>query len=123
KTLHPKDEQFWSADDMVKLDNNHLATLSASGVRIWDISTGECIRILDTNSRDLGAGSKIVLLSANRLAVGYRNSGMIKIWDVSTGECLKTLQGHRTGILSLAQVANDVLASGDEDGVIKLWKV
>lgn len=117
KTLHPKGEQFWSVEDMVKLDNNRLATLSTSNIRVWDISTGECIRILSANLMD---GSKIVPLTANRLAIGYGR--MIEIWDVSTGVCLKKLNGH-TKILSLAQVADDVLASGDWDGVIKLWKV
>ena len=43
------------------------------------------------------------------------------------GECISTLSGHRDEVVSLAVVASSaqcgVVASGAEDGTLKLWGV
>jgi WD40 repeat protein len=44
----------------------------------------------------------------------------IKIWNSYSGNLL-TLIGHRSWILSLAQINDEIFASGSDDSSIKLW--
>lgn len=46
------------------------------------------------------------------------------LWDVSNGKRLKTLPGHTAWVWSVAFCPdNQTLATGSEDGTIKLWNV
>ncbi|MEN6621707.1 MAG: serine/threonine protein kinase, partial [Smithella sp.] len=50
------------------------------------------------------------------------DDGMIKIWDVVSGEHIAELEGHSSGVMSLA-VSSDGqrLYSGSYNGIIKIW--
>jgi WD40 repeat protein len=49
---------------------------------------------------------------------------MVRIWDLETSKWIATLPGHRGWIWSV-RFASDgqTLASGSQDGTIKLWDV
>ncbi|PSB47423.1 hypothetical protein C7B80_09550 [Cyanosarcina cf. burmensis CCALA 770] len=99
-------------------------------VRLWDVSTGQCLKILEghtgwvtsvacsaqapaANSRD----------SPNLLASGSTDA-TVKLWNVSTGECVKTFQGHTHWIRSVAFCPQGkILASSSEDETVKLWDI
>ncbi|MGL5877528.1 MAG: WD40 repeat domain-containing protein, partial [Xenococcaceae cyanobacterium] len=99
-------------------------------VRLWDVSTGQCLKILEghtgwvtsvacsapapaANSRD----------SSNLLASGSTDA-TVKLWNVGTGECLKTFQGHTHWIRSVAFCPQGkILASSSEDETVKLWDI
>ena len=40
---------------------------------------------------------------------------------MSSGECVKTLEGHTSYILSIEQLAQDLLVSSSADGTVKIW--
>ena len=48
----------------------------------------------------------------------------MKLWDVQTGECVRTLEGHSSGVWSVAWSGDSqTLASGSIDNTVKLWDV
>jgi len=65
-------------------------------IRIWNIKTGECIRILKGHS-DLV--SCLATLSNGYLASGSYDK-TIRIWNSKNGKCLKTLKGHSEIIIA-----------------------
>jgi WD40 repeat protein len=61
-------------------------------VRLWDVETGECVRIL--------TGHTGLVWSVAWHPDGYRlisgsEDETIKLWDVKTGECLRTFSACR----------------------------
>jgi len=56
-------------------------------VRVWDVSSGKCMRTLEGHS----FGVKAVLWSSDdsRICSGS-NDNTVRVWDVSSGECLWT---------------------------------
>jgi WD40 repeat protein len=57
----------------------------------------------------------------NIIAVSDGSNDII-ILHVDTGEILQCLKGHTGRVLRIAYAPNGILASGSEDGSIKLWK-
>jgi WD40 repeat protein len=57
------------------------------------------------------------------MASGSENSN-IKIWSVELKKEIATLKGHNWGVYSVTFSSDGkYLASGSEDGMIKLWNV
>ncbi|MEC8513523.1 MAG: serine/threonine-protein kinase [Planctomycetota bacterium] len=63
----------------------------AGPLRLWDPSTGECLRTLDEDADDVDS----VAWSPDGTRIVSSSSGgtTLRIWDPSTGECLHTLEG------------------------------
>lgn len=87
-------------------------------IKIWNLETGECLHTLEGHT---GPVNCVLVLSANRLASGS-NDKSIKIWDLLSNSCTKTLIGHHKGILELAKITNEAIASCSTDG-IKVWNL
>lgn len=61
-------------------------------MRIWDINSGECLKIFQGHDRYIWS----VVWHPNReLLASAGEDETIKIWDINTGECLKTLRADR----------------------------
>ena len=90
-----------------------------NSVKIWDVSTGECVATLQGHSSAVESVSFDP--SGGRLASGSSDNS-VKIWDVSTGECVATLQGHSRSVLSVSfDPSGGRLASGSSDNSVKVW--
>ena len=114
-------------------------------LRLWDAVTGTELKILEGH----GAGVTAVAFSADGkcLASGSRDK-TIKLWRTDTGQDMRTLRGHKTPITALtfnyytgpysnekhhpnhapppappraAARTSSILASGSQDGEIRLW--
>ena len=108
-------------------------------VRLWSVSTGECLKVLEGHGNSVWS----VAFSPNSaiLASGSLDQ-TVKLWDISTGTCLKTLpvltnsirsslafnpigvqgtEASEASVKATAQVKSDMLASGSQDGTIKIW--
>ena len=76
----------WSADERRALSGS-----SDNTVRLWDVETGRCLRVLEGHS----SGVVSVAWSADgRRALSGSNDNTVRLWDVETGRCLRVLEGH-----------------------------
>jgi WD40 repeat protein len=101
----------------------YLASCSYNTVRIWDLNTGFCINILQTDN-------EVRAISWNKsgslIALGSDDKN-INVWKTVTDKLpvkpYKTLVGHKKGILALvSNHSYDLLASSSEDKSIRIWK-
>ncbi|KAJ3569400.1 hypothetical protein NP233_g5071 [Leucocoprinus birnbaumii] len=86
-------------------------------VRVWDVITGEQIRVLEGHSQKVYT----VVLDENRKQV-YSGSmdGTVRIWSLETGLCLHTLTGH-TSIVGLLALSPSYLVSAAADSTLRVW--
>ncbi len=90
-----------------------------SSVRFWDLTTGQCLNVLEANSK---VWSVAFSRDGQMLACACEDSS-IKLWDVATSQ-LKTFSGHRSRVFNVAFSGDgQILSSSSEDETIKLWDV
>lgn len=79
---------------------NYIATGSSDKtVRLWDVQSGECVRVF------VGHRSMILALAMSpdgRYMASGDEDGTIMMWDLSSGRCLTPLIGHTSCVWSLA---------------------
>jgi WD40 repeat protein len=108
-----------SADGRYALSGSMDKTL-----KLWDVSTGLCLRTFDGHSSDVNS----VCLSTNgKYALSGSADKTLKLWDVLTGRCLGTFVNSwwdGGDVNSVCLIANGKSAlSGSTDKTLKLWDV
>lgn len=113
----------------VSADGKRLLSGSEDGTaRLWDLESG---RLLHTLAGHRGKVTSVALSPDARWALscsprdGERNKGFVfRVWDLKTGEQVSGPWGHSHAIYAVT-VSPDGrrLASGDWDGVVKLWEL
>jgi len=105
---------------LVVLNGAHIASCSDDkSIKIWDISTGNCLRTFTGHSHVVW--SLAVLDDGARIASGSWDF-TVKIWDTNTGNCLQTLTGHDRDVKVIAVIGDgDRIVSGSDDKLIKIW--
>lgn len=61
-------------------------------VRLWDMDTGQCHRVLEGHTAQVGS---VVLSTDQRLAVTGSEDRTVRIWDVEAGRSLHIIEGHK----------------------------
>lgn len=84
-------------------------------VRIWNLETGELIRVLTGHTRCVRA----LQFDEAKLVTGSMDQ-TLKIWNWQTGKCIRTLEGHTGGVLSL-HFNSRLMASGSTDCTVRVW--
>ncbi|KAJ1752520.1 SCF ubiquitin ligase complex subunit cdc4 [Coemansia sp. RSA 1821] len=97
---------------------NIVASGSYDGtVRVWDVTTGECIHQLE------GHMSKVytIVLDPDHHAIFSGSmDGMIRVWNWDTGACLRILRGHLT-LVGLLALRHGALVSAGADTTLRVW--
>lgn len=88
-----------------------------SVVRVWRISTGECLHVLHGHSQKVY--SVVLDHERNRCISGSMDS-LVKIWDLNTGTCLYTLEGHSL-LVGLLDLRDERLVSAAADSTLRIW--
>ncbi|MFI5364282.1 MAG: TIR domain-containing protein [Candidatus Binatia bacterium] len=96
-----------------------LSGADDSTVRLWDLETGRCLRVLEGHTATVWS---VVWNADQRRAVSGADDKAVRLWDLETGRCLRVLVGHTLGIncLALGTDQRRVL-SGADDSTVRLW--
>ena len=84
-------------------------------VRIWNLQSGEPIRVLRGHSRAVRC-----LQFDQRLLFTGGMDGTVRLWNWQAGECLRVLDGHQDGVVTL-HYNGYLLATGSADSTIQVW--
>ena len=86
-----------------------------STIRLWDVSTGRCIRTF------FGHVEGIWALGADTLRiVSGAEDRCVKVWDPRTGKCERTFTGH-AGPVTCIGLSDSRMATGSEDSEVRLY--
>ena len=88
---------------------------------LWDIQTGENIRIFKGHEKYVNA---IAISSNGKYALSGSNDKTMKLWEIQTGKEIRTFKGHTDAVNSVSISPNNKFAlSGSNDNTIKLWNI
>lgn len=96
------------------------------GSRVWDTSTGQCLRTLV--HEDNPAVANVCFSPNGRFVLAFNLDNCIRLWDYVQGSVKKTYQGHTNEKFAVGGcfgVLDGIpfIASASEDGNIVLWDV
>ncbi|KAM1346215.1 hypothetical protein PS2_035258 [Malus domestica] len=115
---------FQGHSDMVNYicwnaNGEYLASVSQNLVKIWSISSGECIQELGSNGNQFH--SCVFHPSYSNLLVIGGNSSL-ELWNMAENKSM-TVAAHENIISALAQSPDTgMVASASHDSYVKLWK-
>lgn len=97
-----------------------LALIAGSddALRVWDLATGLCLRVLQGHSLPV---SGAVLSADGRLALSGSNDQTLRLWDVATGDCLRVMKAYAHIIEGVEMTFDGVAISGGRDGALHTW--
>ncbi len=114
--------------------NSILASAGNYGqIKIWNISTGECVRELRSDRGDVSCllffevtGKSLIgnsECSGGRVMVSGFISGFIVMWDIDTGNLLHQIECTTDHVLRLVKLNEDKFISGSKSGATKIWNI
>jgi WD40 repeat protein len=105
-------------------DNQLLVTggFREESTELWDTASGQLIAELDGAMRLMADGGEIDPFSSDSRFVFTTSGKDARLWDAATGRLKFVLRGHEKDVISAAfSPDNMLLATGSEDGTVKLW--
>ena len=88
-------------------------------MRVWDLETGVCLRVLEGHTAGIGSVS---LTPDRRRAVSASRDKTVRVWDLGTGACLRVLEGHTDEVKSVSVTPDGRWAmSGSKDKTVRVW--
>ncbi|CAL5389396.1 unnamed protein product [Camellia sinensis] len=99
-------------------DNTLLMSTSHSAVKIWNPSTGSCLRTIDS-----GYGLCGLFVPGNKYAVVGTKAGTLEIIDVGSGTCVEVVEAHGGSVQSIVAVPDgNGFVTGSTDHDVKFWE-
>ena len=106
-----------------------MGSFSDNSLRLWDIHSGECVRVITGHAAPL---STISISPLGKIAVSGDYDGKMVLWDLDSGKKVhsfftrgseqKKKSAHEDVITSFDFSQDQVvLASGSLDATIKIW--
>jgi len=99
-------------------DTDVLSCSEDKTIRRWNSLTGECLKIYEGHT---GCVVSILYDEATKRIFSASEDKTIIVWNSETGEIVGVMEGHRAWVNSLTRVNSTTIASGSNDGSIKLW--
>jgi len=101
-------------------DGKYIASNSGKTIKIWDVSSGKCTKILSGHKNSIWS---ICYSPDGKYIASGSDDKTIRIWDVSSGE-YKELIGHKNWISSVSYSPDGkYIASGSYDMTIRIWDI
>ncbi|KAK9124103.1 hypothetical protein Sjap_013705 [Stephania japonica] len=99
-------------------DNTILMSTSHNAVKIWNPSTGSCLKTIDS-----GYGLCCSFVPGNNFAIVGTKSGTLEIIDVRSGTCVEVVEAHGGSVHSIAALPDDSgFVTGSADHDVKFWE-
>ncbi|KAM6544696.1 hypothetical protein CsatB_025432 [Cannabis sativa] len=96
-----------------------LASVSQDAVRVWSLSSGECIHELNSSGNMFQSCVFHPSYSTLLVIGGYQS---LELWNLAENKCM-TIQAHEGVISALAQSPmTGMVASASHDKSVKIWK-
>jgi WD40 repeat protein/serine/threonine protein kinase len=94
---------------------------SDTNLRLWDLSTGECVRTLTGHGREVTAVS---ISLDGKYALSANRDQSLRLWSPADGQCLQVMKGHTHDVTS-AVLSHDAkfAMSGSLDNTVRLWEM
>ncbi|KAK3148354.1 hypothetical protein QOZ80_3BG0293970 [Eleusine coracana subsp. coracana] len=108
----------------LNLEDNLLMSTSHNAVKIWNPSTGDCLRTIDS-----GYGLCSAFVPGNRYALVGTKGGTLEIIDIASGSSIEVIEAHAGSIRSIIPIPDEdgnigargfVTGSADHD--VKFWE-
>lgn len=99
-------------------DNTLLMSTSHNAVKIWNPSTGSCLRTIDS-----GYGLCCLILPNSNYGLVGTKSGSLEIIDIGSGTRIEEVEAHGGSVHSIALLPDEngfVTGSADHD--VKFWE-
>jgi small GTP-binding protein len=112
----------WSADQRYALS----IAGNCAVVRLWDVETGACVRLLRGHNHSRRRADVISLAwsADQRMALSGSQDTTVRLWDIDTGHCLHVLEGHTDDVETVAWSADQrYVLSGSKDRTLRLWDI
>ena len=122
RTFLPEGHSNAITDIKITPDGKRCISASEdSTLRIWDIETGMCLRVLEGHQ---GAVNTFAITPDGRKCVSGANDRILRVWDIETGASLRILKKHRGRILTCAITPDGTRCiSGASDRVLHIWDI
>ncbi|XP_027349574.1 WD repeat-containing protein 3 [Abrus precatorius] len=99
-------------------DNTFLMSTSHNAVKIWNPSTGSCLRTIDS-----GYGLCSLILSTNKYGLVGTKDGTLEIIDIGSGTCLEVMEAHGGSVRTIAALPDrNGFVTGSADHDVKFWE-
>ncbi|KAE8661176.1 putative phosphatidylinositol-4-phosphate 5-kinase [Hibiscus syriacus] len=99
-------------------DNSLLMSTSHNAVKIWNPSTGSCLRTIDS-----GYGLCGLLVPHNKYGIVGTKDGKIEIIDIGSGTRSEAVEAHGGSVRSIATIPNgNGFVTGSADHDVKFWE-
>ncbi len=108
---------------LIRLPNNKVASAGHDHIQIWDCTKKSCIKtMVHPQHKMVGA---LAFIPPHYLACGYLEMRALEItiWNIDAGIPIQTLEGHTSYVICLTLLVDGRLASGSNDGTVKLWDI
>uniref|UniRef100_A0A061SNL6 Wd repeat-containing protein n=1 Tax=Tetraselmis sp. GSL018 TaxID=582737 RepID=A0A061SNL6_9CHLO len=101
-----------------------LLTAEARVARLWDIRSGQCIRVLEGFKDSIMAGALCPDGSAAVTIADFNGTDIGRVWDTATGRCTFVLWGHTELIQDLKISADSKWCiTASYDTTARLWEI
>ena len=106
----------------ISLDKKYIITGHLDNlIKIWDIQTCRCIRILEGH---LNSIYTLSVSSDKKYIASSSSDNTIKIWNFQTGKCIKTIEDLNFPINTIIfSLDEKQLITGSKDKSIKIWDI
>ncbi|WMV44640.1 hypothetical protein MTR67_038025 [Solanum verrucosum] len=96
-------------------DNTLLMSTSHNAIKIWNPTTGSCLRTIDS-----GYG---LFVPGNKYAVVGTKGGTLEIIDIRSGTCVEVVEAHGGAVQSIALTPDGTgFLTGSIDHDVKFWE-
>ena len=108
--------------DTYSIDASDSSNVALSGsmdhsLCLWDLRTGQCVRIMEGHEGDVYSVS---MDSACKTAVSGSDGMAVKLWDLGSGQCIETFDhGQEVYDVMMHESGGSFLSVGG--GVVKAW--